>query len=167
MARFTPKKEDWKPRVIELIASGCTVTDAARECGISRNNIYQYADKNEEFKQTIQRAYADSADYLEAEARRRAIHGVVRKKFDKGVPIIDPATGEQYTEREYSDTLLIFLLKGRRPEVFGERVRVDHAGKPFDAESAATDLLAEITRRLGGNGARTGPRAADPEPVSN
>lgn len=37
-------------------------------------------------------------DVLEATARKRAV--------------------------EYSDTLLIFLLKGLRPSVFGERVRV-------------------------------------------
>lgn len=167
MAHLTPKKVPWKPRLIELVAAGSTITDAAKEVGIHRNYVYEAAKKDEEFAEAIRKAYADSADHLEAEARRRAIRGVVRKKFDKGVPIIDPATGAQYEEREYSDTLLIFLLKGRRPDVFGERVKHEHTGKPFDAESAATDLLAEISRRLGGDGARVGPRAGNLEARSN
>jgi hypothetical protein len=30
--------------------------------------------------------------------------------------------------REYSDTLLIFLLKGRNPAIFGDRFRQEHSG---------------------------------------
>lgn len=38
--------------------------------------------------------------------------GLTRKKFTgAGEPVINPDTGEQYAELEYSDTLLIFLLK--------------------------------------------------------
>jgi hypothetical protein len=31
--------------------------------------------------------------------------------------------------REYSDTLLIFMLKARRPEKFKERFAAEHSGK--------------------------------------
>lgn len=166
MAQLTLKK-DWKSAVIEGVANGLTVKDAAARAGISRTNVYIASDKDDEFAAAMRRAHDEGADQLEAEARRRAVEGVTRKKFDKGVPIIDPQTGEQYIEREYSDTLLIFLLKGRRPDIFGERVKHEHTGKTFDAESAATDLLAEIRRSLGGNGAATGPRGENIEQGAN
>jgi hypothetical protein len=50
------------------------------------------------------------ADVLEAEAWRRAVEGVERPIVSGGKVVT--------TVREYSDTLLIFLLKGRRPEKY-------------------------------------------------
>ena len=41
---------------------------------------------------------------------------------------VHPETGEQYAECDYSDTLLIFLLKGNRPEKYRERLNVQHEG---------------------------------------
>jgi hypothetical protein len=47
--------------------------------------------------------------------------------------VIDPETNKPvtvpYVEHEYSDTLLIFLLKGARPEKYRERADVRHSGK--------------------------------------
>ncbi|HEX6937920.1 MAG TPA: hypothetical protein VF158_00810, partial [Longimicrobiales bacterium] len=80
-----------------------------------------------------------AADHLEAEARRRALEGVERKQFtQRGDPIIDPATGKHYVERAYSDTLLIFLLKGARPERYRDRQQLEHVGKNGEALPAAS-----------------------------
>jgi hypothetical protein len=38
------------------------------------------------------------------------------------------AIGIPAAVREYSDTLLIFLLKGRTPAVFAERLKQEHGG---------------------------------------
>lgn len=45
----------------------------------------------------------------------------------KGKPIMEPVM-VPYQEHEYSDTLLIFLLKGNRPEKYSERIRQEHSG---------------------------------------
>jgi hypothetical protein len=45
------------------------------------------------------------------------------KRDETGKPIGIPAA-----VREYSDTLLIFLLKGRNPGVFGDRLKQEHSG---------------------------------------
>ena len=58
--------------------------------------------------------------------RRRAIEGVVRLKFSEGNPI--QVDGKLYEDREYGDTrdtLLMFLLRARHPEVFGDKVKFD------------------------------------------
>lgn len=48
-----------------------------------------------------------------------------------------------YIEHEYSDTLLIFLLKGARPEVYRERADVRHSGK-IDVSALSDDELRAI-----------------------
>ncbi|MBX6773030.1 MAG: hypothetical protein IRY83_14975 [Chloroflexi bacterium] len=52
-------------------------------------------------------------DALEAEAWRRAVDGVERPVYQNGQRV--------GAVREYSDTLLIFLLKGGRPQKYRER----------------------------------------------
>lgn len=85
--------------------------------------------KDENYRKCFEEATDEAADLLEEEARRRAVEGVFRFKFDKnGNPLVDPRTSEPYQELEYSDTLLIFLLKGARPEKFCDRQRVFQEG---------------------------------------
>ena len=45
------------------------------------------------------------------------------------MPIIDPETGEQYVEHEYSDNLLMFMLKARRPDKFKDRSEPQMSGQ--------------------------------------
>ena len=70
------------------------------------------------------------ADRLVKEAYRRAVEGLERKKLTKGgEPIIDPATGQQYVEREYSDALLMFLLKGALSKTYREHISAELSGQ--------------------------------------
>ncbi len=55
----------------------------------------------------------DGTDRMEDEARRRAVDGVEESVFYQGEQVS--------TVRRYSDTLLIFMLKARRPETYRER----------------------------------------------
>jgi len=79
---------------------------------------------------------------LEAEAVRRAHEGVTKPIFHGGKRAIDvvqnpdgsikrDASGKPIgipaAVREYSDTLLIFMLKGRNPAVFGDRQKQEHS----------------------------------------
>ena len=57
---------------------------------------------------------------LEPEAIRRAVEGVEKAVYYQGEPV--------GTVREYSDTLLIFLLKGWKSDRYKERREVFHRG---------------------------------------
>jgi len=83
---------------------------------------YVWLHDDEDYASRAQEAWESYTDRLEEEARRRAIDGVKRFKFHKGDPITHPETGEPYFEHYHSDTLLIFLLKGHRPEKYADRV---------------------------------------------
>ncbi len=92
---------------------------------VGRRTHYDWLRDDPEYAAAFERAREEAADRLEEEAVRRAIQGVRRKRFTaRGDPVIDPETKQQYEELVYSDTLLIFLLKGLRPEKFRESVTV-------------------------------------------
>lgn len=98
--------------------------------GLSRAVHYQWLHDDPVYAAAFEQSREQAADRLEQEARRRAIEGVRRKKFTRaGEPIMDTETGKQYEELEYSDTLLIFLLKGARPDTYRERQVHELTGK--------------------------------------
>lgn len=98
--------------------------------GIGRSTAYDRYARDEGFAARWRAAMDDAADVLEAEALRRATRGVDEPVFYKGERV--------GTVRKYSDTLLIFLLKGARPEKFRDRYEVRHLTE--------SDLDAEIAR---------------------
>ena len=102
------------------------ITHAAKAADVTRRRHYTWLE-DPEYRAAFEVAHEEAIDGLELEARRRAIQGVRRLKFDKdGKPLRDPDTGKPYEERIYSDALMIFLLKAARPGVY--RDRVEHTG---------------------------------------
>lgn len=100
-------------------------------------------------------ALETAADLLEYEARRRAEQGVQRVKFDRGKPIMVPVLGANglvvrddngnpemipYIEHEYSDSLMMFLLKAARPEKYRERSETKHTFEPIDWDIVPSDV---------------------------
>lgn len=73
------------------------------------------------FDEAMGQALEEAVDHLEEEARRRAQDGVDEPVYYKGSPC--------GAVRKYSDTLLIFLLKGARPQKFRENVKMEHGGE--------------------------------------
>lgn len=104
------------------------ITTAAQATGVERKTIYNWQERDDKFAAAFREAEIEATERLEAEARRRAVDGVERLKFDRGQPVVDPFTGEPYREHEYSDTLLIFLLKARAPEKYADRTRSEVSG---------------------------------------
>jgi hypothetical protein len=106
------------------------VTRAAEIAEVDRSMHYYWMANDPDYKDQFREAENQANDRLEQEARRRAVEGLRRLKFGKdGRPLIDPETGEPYYEHEYSDTLLIFLLKGAMPEKYKERQQTELTGK--------------------------------------
>ncbi len=90
----------------------------ARSLGISLSRHYRWLANDATYAAKWREAQEVFVGRLEREAYRRAVKGVERKKFHKDEPIIDPETGQQYVEREYSDQLLMFLMKANAPQKY-------------------------------------------------
>ena len=111
VTKVTPEK---RAQFLEKLAETASVTAAAAATKISRKTWYQHRDAEEEFAKAWEVALGTGTDALEDEAVRRAHEGVLKPVFHGGKQV-----GEI---REYSDTLLMFSLKARRPEKYRERV---------------------------------------------
>ena len=93
-----------------------SVSYAARAEKINRCTHYRWLQQYPEYTEAFAEAREEAADVLEQEARRRAVEGVEAPVFYKG-----EVCG---TVKRYSDVLLIFLLKGARPDKYRERYEV-------------------------------------------
>jgi len=92
-----------KPGALAALRKTGNISASCRAADISRTTFYNWRKNDEDFAAAVLVAMEDAVDVLEAEARRRALVG--------------------------SDTLLIFLLKGAKPEVYRERHQVEHSGE--------------------------------------
>lgn len=92
---------------------------ASRMSGIHRSTHYEWLEQDPAYAARFEQTIPAAVDVLEVEARRRALVGIDKPVFYKGKRVA--------TVKDYSDVLLMFLLNGRRPEVF--RPRVEHTGK--------------------------------------
>lgn len=98
--------------VLAILAATGNVSKACESCGVGRRTYYHWLE-DPAFAQRVADAKEEAADALEAEARRRAHDGTSKPVYQGGKLV-----GHV---QEYSDTLLIFLLKGCRPEKYRER----------------------------------------------
>lgn len=187
MASTAPYKTRHPKRRAFLAAFAETgnVTRAAELAGVSRQMHYEWlADAT--YAADFAAAEDQAADRLEQEARRRATAGVETRKLvlyrgepvidwsvpgawvdDQGDPWIDGEsrgvrrwTGAylQEVETRYSDTLLIFLLKGARPEKYKDRQSHEHTGSgggPIAIDDPR-ERLADLIARHAAAGAASG-----------
>jgi hypothetical protein len=109
---------------LALLARTANVSLAAKAVGISRRRAYQLRARDAAFREAWNNAREEGLDCLEAEAWRRAVHGTRRAK---AVYYQGRKVGAD-VDQEYSDTLLIFLLKAARPEKYRDRHDHRHAG---------------------------------------
>lgn len=63
MARPSKFNEDSVGRFLELVASGCTVRDAARDIGVSEMTINRWRKANENFREAVLVAMREGWDY--------------------------------------------------------------------------------------------------------
>jgi hypothetical protein len=107
---------------LEALADTCNVRLACETAHIARSSAYLWRQNDAEFAKRWDKAVLIGAEALEDEAIRRA-----REGWDEPVYYQGDQCG---TVRKYSDTLLIFLLKGAKPEKYRERIdsNVNHSG---------------------------------------
>jgi hypothetical protein len=132
-----PKKRAWLAAYAKcgVVRQSCAAAD------VSHGAYYGWLKDDPQFAEAVRYAKEEFIERLEMEADRRAVEGIPKLKFHNGKPVIDPRTGEPYVEREYSDLLLIFLLKSLRPDVYRERHVVSLTRQEREARIA--ELLAQ------------------------
>jgi len=105
-------KQIWGKAFLSALEATGSVTEASTAAKISRVTVYAHRKSDEVFAKEWDDALDRAADTLEDEARRRAIEGTEEPVFHKGVKV--------GTIRKKSDVLLMFLLKGIRPQRWRE-----------------------------------------------
>lgn len=140
-AQRTPLKES---KFLEALRESASVTKACEIAAIGRRTAYQWRAATPEFAQQWDETLADAIEDLEAEARRRAIRGI-----EKGVWHQGQLVG---TELQYSDTMLIFLLKAAKPDKYRDRASVEHTGAnggPIQTENPGEAYLLAFATKFG------------------
>ncbi len=108
--KLTKRKRD---TFLAVLREKANASAAARAIGVSPQALYIYKDLHPTFAAEWKNAVDEAVDKLEQEAWRRASDGVDKPVHYKGERVD--------TIREYSDALLMFLLRGHRPNIYRER----------------------------------------------
>lgn len=101
------------------------VSEALRKAKTARGYVYDRRQTDTEFADAFETARAMGRECLVDEAHRRAYKGIEREIYYQGEVV--------GTERRYSDTLLMFLIKQQDPS-YREHYQIDHGnadGRPF------------------------------------
>lgn len=114
-------RQEWhKERFLDRYPRYCQVDKTAKAAGIDRTTFYKWLEDDEDFAKAFEDAKKRAVETLEAEAFRRGVKGILKPVFYKG--------GRCGQIREYSDTLLIVLLKANAPEKYRERHEISGPG---------------------------------------
>lgn len=116
------------------VAAGQTLRTAAERAGVYILDAHGWL-KDEMFAKAYAAAEAAGTDVIEEEAFRRAVKGVEKPVYRAGEVVGHVA--------DYSDAMLMFLLKARRPDRYGPG-KADKKGE--DTASLAEQLNLKATR---------------------
>jgi len=122
------------------------MSHAFAAANVAKTSHYRWLESSPDYAAEFEDIREYLADELEREARSRAIEGMRQYKFHNGAPVLiacdehhpeakrhqDVAGNVSYYRHYYednrSDTLLIFLLKAKRPKEFRENSHVHLEG---------------------------------------
>ena len=124
---ITPPLAEMQAVFLHKLCSSGNISAAARAAGRARSGFYRDRRKDPVFASAWAEALEEAADRLELEAVRRAVDGVSEQRFYQGEEI--------GSVTRYSDNLLMFLLKARRPWRFDPAFR---GKKPHEELNDAT-----------------------------
>ena len=132
--------EEWEIFFQTVVTSGGNVTRACERIKLSRMAVYEKRHKDPAFAERLLEAEAAGADALEDEATRRAFEGVQEPVgFFQGV--------SYETRTVYSDSLIQFLLKGKKPNKYRERVSTENVNvdvTPEDGDAVRNEILRKL-----------------------
>jgi hypothetical protein len=129
-------RKDWTDDFLLALQDTANIKAACQAAKVGRSTVYRRRDSDEIFATAMAGALDEAIDDLELEARRRAKDGVTREEgvFYKGQQVATKSI------TEYSDVLLMFLLKAHRPEKYRDRVEVKNTAQPVIKVYSGIDL---------------------------
>ena len=142
-------KPAWREVFLQKFAERANVSKACRAAGVARNTVYEERKADPVFAKLFKIARAEAVERLEEEAWRRAHDGVEKPVYQQGVLVGHIP--------EYSDTMLIFLLKANKPKKYRDNFKHEHAGV-LDVNIPQLD---EALNRIYGNHDPAGDGATD------
>lgn len=101
----------------KLQSSAGNVSKAAKAAGISRASAYDHKGSDADFSQAWDNVIDYVVDTMEDELYRRSTKGTLEPIFYKGEMVAKV--------RKFSDRLLEFGLKAKRPDIYRERLDVN------------------------------------------
>ncbi len=107
----------WRERVLSALREGYSISGAAKFAGVSRSHVYRNMERSPKFREQVNQAYDEGTDRLEDIALNLAAEG--------------------------NGQVLMFLLKGRRPQRWREQMKMEH-----DAGAEFLQALAEFAKEL-------------------
>ena len=113
-------KHQKKKAFLEAYKNTGNVSVAARASGIERYRFYNWLESDPEFLKASRDAEEAATERMEAEAVRRAVQGTEKGIYHQGVKVD--------IVKEYSDLLLIFLMKARAPQKYRENMKIEASG---------------------------------------
>lgn len=141
----------WVSPFLQHVKGSCNMAESCRAVGVSYSTMQALKSKDGDFEAAVDEALEEAYDYLEAECRRRAFHGVeepvvyqgqltpIFERNADGSVLVDDDTGNPVqardrhgdlrylTVRKYSDSLAQFLMKGYRRKKFGDKTELTGA----------------------------------------
>ena len=109
-----------KRAFLQAFAATGGVERAEKRSGVSHQCHYNWLRHDPQYVAAFRVAHEMAADMLENEAIRRAVDGVAEPVY-QGRQLVG-------TVQRYDSTLLIFMLKGLRPEKYRDRLQIDVTG---------------------------------------
>ena len=126
------RARSWRKAFLSVLGVSSNVTAAAAAAHVDRKVVYALRKSDPVFAEEWADAINRAGDVLEAAAWKRGVKGVKRVVHSAGKVV--------GYEIEYSDSLLQMLLKGHKPDRYGDRLIVEI--------KAALPVLNEIAELL-------------------
>lgn len=130
-------KKEQQEAFLAAFMECANVSLAAKKAKINRSTHYICWMKDEKYAKRFEEILPVAVGVLEDEAIRRAVDGVKKPIFHKG-EIVGHV-------KEYSDTLMIVLLKAHAPNKYKERVQNEHGGSkelpPIETQNVVKTTL--------------------------
>jgi len=151
VSRAVKDRKHFKQRAFlaAYAATGCLRT-AAEAIKIDRKRHHEWTKNDATYEKAFEAVAEDIGRDLEIEAIRRAM-GAKSPMYYRGKPVKTGRGGRTVYEVEYSDQLLITLLKRFRPALYRERTTTEVTGSIdlVDRMQAARKRLIEMKRNDG------------------
>lgn len=132
------KKRD--EALLKALRAGLSIAGAAKSADYSPTQLREYRKQDPALEQDIQDAIEVGTDLCEDEALRRGKRGVLKPVYQGGQRV-------GYV-REFSDNLLLQLLRARRPGTWSDKKQVEHSGPGGGPIETRTGAAAEVEKQI-------------------